>query len=57
MEYHAKPTYFYTIDKYAVNNKVRDWFEHVEYCVTKDHDGKLWLNAATYIFPPSYVEF
>ena len=48
----AKPSYMYTIDKFSINNKVRGWFQHVEFCVTKDANGKLWLNAATHIFPP-----
>jgi hypothetical protein len=36
MQFHATPSYLYTIDKFAINHKVQDWFEHVEYCVTKD---------------------
>jgi hypothetical protein len=50
--FHARPSYFYSIDKFAVNSKTPGWFEHLEYCVTKDEDGKMWLNAATHIFPP-----
>ena len=57
MKFFAKPTYLYVIDKYAINNKVQDWFQHIEYCVTKEDSGEFWLNAATHIILPTYESF
>lgn len=56
-QYVSGPSYMYAIDALSVNRKVQDWFEHVEFCVTKEKDGMMWLNVATHIYPPKYEKF